>query len=102
MMELPADSDVTTANSTIVVRDDRTAVVELHPDHPGFSDSAYRQRRNVIAQMALDYESGQPLPDAPYTPEEHDVWHQVWQELDPMHEAHACREYRKRCSDELR
>ena len=56
MMELPADSDVTTANSTIVVRDDRTAVVELHPDHPGFSDSAYRQRRNVIAQMALDYE----------------------------------------------
>ena len=98
MMELPIDSDVTTANSTIVVRDDRTAVVELHPDHPGFSDSAYRQRRNVIAQMALDYESGQPLPDAPYTPEEHDVWYKVWQELGPMHEAHACREYREAVS----
>ncbi len=94
-MDLTTDSDVTTANSTIVVRNDRTAVVELHPDHPGFSDGAYRQRRNVIAQMALDYTSGEPLPEAPYTVEEHDVWSRVWKELEPRHDAHACREYRE-------
>ncbi len=72
---------------------DRNRVVQLSPDHPGFRDLAYRARRNHIAQLALDYRPGQPIPEAPYTAEEHEVWAKVWQALRPAHEAHACTEY---------
>jgi phenylalanine-4-hydroxylase len=74
---------------------DRNRVVQLSPDHPGFRDLAYRARRNRIAQLALDYRSGAPIPEAPYTSEEHQVWAAVWRALSPAHEAHACAEYRR-------
>ena len=63
---------------------DRNRIVQLSPDHPGFRDPEYRGRRNRIAQLALSYQSGQPIPEAPYSTEEHQVWHAVWQ---------ACAEY---------
>ncbi|HAF24848.1 MAG TPA: phenylalanine 4-monooxygenase [Blastocatellia bacterium] len=72
---------------------DRNKIVQLSPDHPGFRDQDYRARRNRIAQLALDYEPGQPIPDAPYTAEEHDVWRVVWEALKPAQQAHACAEY---------
>lgn len=72
---------------------DRNRVVQLSPDHPGFRDLAYRARRNRIAQLALDYRPGEPIPAAPYTPEEHQVWSAVWAALAPAHAAHACSEY---------
>ncbi|HSS22352.1 MAG TPA: phenylalanine 4-monooxygenase [Pyrinomonadaceae bacterium] len=74
---------------------DRNRVVQLSPDHPGFRDQAYRARRNRIAQLALDYRAGEPIPEAPYTSEEHAVWATVWQALTPAHAAHACQEYRE-------
>jgi len=73
---------------------DRNRMVQLSPDHPGFRDLEYRARRNRIAQIALDYRPGAPIPEAPYTADEHKVWAAVWQALKPAHEAHACREYR--------
>jgi phenylalanine-4-hydroxylase len=79
---------------------DRHRVVELSPDHPGFSDAAYRRRRNQIARLALEYEPGQPLPDAPYTDEEHRVWQTIWRELAQAHRDHACAEYLD-CLDRL-
>jgi len=72
---------------------DRNTIVQLDPDHPGFRDPEYRARRNHIAQIALAYKAGTPIPDAPYTPEEHVVWRRIWEALEPAHQAHACAEY---------
>ena len=72
---------------------DRNAIVQLDPEHPGFRDAEYRARRNQIAQIALDYQPGAPIPDAPYTLEEHEVWRTVWEALEPAHLGHACSEY---------
>jgi phenylalanine-4-hydroxylase len=72
---------------------DRNTMVQLDPDHPGFRDPSYRARRNHIAQIALSYHAGTPIPHAPYTPEEHLVWRKIWEALRPAHEAHACTEY---------
>jgi phenylalanine-4-hydroxylase len=72
---------------------DRNSIVLLDPDHPGFRDAAYRERRNRIARIARDYTPGAPVPDAPYTEEEHGVWRAVWEALEPAHASHACAEY---------
>ena len=42
---------------------DRNALVKLDPDHPGFRDPEYRARRNAIAQIAMTYKPGSPIPD---------------------------------------
>ncbi|HKC65086.1 MAG TPA: phenylalanine 4-monooxygenase [Pyrinomonadaceae bacterium] len=72
---------------------DRNTIVQLDPDHPGFRDSEYRARRNRIAQIALEYRPGTPIPDAPYTREEHSVWRTIWEALTLAHQKHACAEY---------
>ena len=56
---------------------DRNAIVRLDPDHPGFRDAEYRARRNRIAAIALRYEPGATVPDAPYTDEEHALWRTI-------------------------
>ena len=68
-------------------------LVQLDPDHPGFRDHEYRARRNAIAQIALEYEPGSPIPDAPYTQEEHQLWQIIQDALRPQHQRHACAEY---------
>jgi phenylalanine-4-hydroxylase len=90
------DNTTSTANSAVVLRDDRSAIVELDPDHPGFRDPAYRERRNAIAQLALDHVPGSPLPEVDYTDNDHEVWRKVWESLDGAHEKYACREYLER------
>lgn len=65
-------------------------LVQLDQDHPGFRDAEYRARRNTIAQAALDYVDG-PVPEVPYSEDEHAVWAQVWDSLDPLHQAWAPR-----------
>lgn len=72
---------------------DRNAIVQLDPDHPGFRDREYRKRRNQIAEIAMKYHPRDPIPDAPYTPEEHQVWKTIWAALEPAHQQHACAEY---------
>ncbi|HTG91204.1 MAG TPA: phenylalanine 4-monooxygenase [Pyrinomonadaceae bacterium] len=79
---------------------DRYSIVQLDPDHPGFRDAEYRARRNHIAQIAMSYRAGDPIPDAPYTAEEHGVWQTIWQALGPAHRKHACSEYLD-CLDQL-
>jgi phenylalanine-4-hydroxylase len=72
---------------------DRNTMVHLNPDHPGFRDQDYRDRRNRIARIALAYRAGETIPDAPYTLEEHGVWRTICKALVPAHRAHACAEY---------
>ncbi|HEX7721178.1 MAG TPA: phenylalanine 4-monooxygenase [Pyrinomonadaceae bacterium] len=74
---------------------DRNDIVQLDPDHPGFRDPEYRRRRNQIAQIAMKYHPHDPIPDAPYTIEEHQVWEIIWKALQPAHQLHACAEYRE-------
>ena len=77
-----------------VVRDGRGEVeVVLGPDHPGFSDPAYRARRNALAALALDWQPGRPVPRADYSEVEHGVWQTIAARLEPLHAAHACRAY---------
>ena len=80
--------------------DPRNSLVSLDPDHPGFRDHEYRLRRNAIAEIAMRYRPGTPIPAAPYTQLEHDVWKTIWQALGPAHREHACNEYRA-CVDRL-
>jgi phenylalanine-4-hydroxylase len=84
-------------DARLVTRDDTTAgrndIVQLDPDHPGFRDAEYRARRNQIAQLAMNYQPGDPIPDAPYTNDEHRVWQTIWRALRPAHQAYACSEY---------
>jgi len=68
-------------------------IVELDPEHPGFRDPEYRARRNAIADIAMSYRPGRPIPHAPYTELEHRVWQTIWNALGPAHRAHACAEY---------
>ncbi|HEY9282613.1 MAG TPA: phenylalanine 4-monooxygenase [Pyrinomonadaceae bacterium] len=74
-------------------RADRNSIVRLDPDHPGFRDAEYRARRNRIARIASEYEAGAPIPDAPYTAEEHGVWRVIREALEPAHARHACAPY---------
>jgi len=72
---------------------ERNAIVQLDPDHPGFRDQEYRGRRNAIARIASDYKPGMPIPDAPYTAEEHLLWRNIRDALEPAHQQYACAEY---------
>jgi phenylalanine-4-hydroxylase len=65
---------------------------ELSQDHPGFSDPAYRARREQIAALAETYRSGEPIPHAPYTDAEHEVWRLVTSELEVKHRRFATAE----------
>ena len=76
--------------SPVVTDDDGSVQVHLTADHPGFSDPLYRERRNDIARLSLDFHPGDPIPSVDYTDQEHEVWHIVSEELSPAHERHAC------------
>jgi phenylalanine-4-hydroxylase len=77
-----------------VVRGGRGEVeVILGDNHPGFSDPAYRARRNALAALALDWKPGDPVPRAEYSEVEHDVWRTIAAELEPLHARHACQAY---------
>ncbi len=67
-------------------------LVQLDPDHPGFRDAGYRERRNAIARIALRYQGG-PVPAVEYTRQEQETWRTVWTNLGPLHENRACAAY---------
>jgi phenylalanine-4-hydroxylase len=79
--------------SPVTKTDDGEVTVHLGDDHPGVNDPAYRERRNAIAAVALEWEPGQPLPQIEYTESEQEVWRTVCRELAPKYERYACRAF---------
>src|SRR6478609_8232074 len=72
---------------------DGSVTVELSRTHPGFSDTAYRARRNEIASLSVDRNPGAPIPRVEYTEIEHDVWRTVCRELASKHRTYATRSF---------
>ena len=72
---------------------DGDVTVHLADDHPGAVDPEYRERRNALAALAMDWQPGTPPPIAPYTDAEHEVWRTVCRELHTLHERLACAAY---------
>ncbi len=93
----------------------------MQADHPGFHDPVYRERRQVIAEKAIKYRHGDPLPHIEYTEgspcrrtcttiahcmftscrfhysffliEEVKTWGIVFEHLTTLYATHACREH---------
>jgi phenylalanine-4-hydroxylase len=68
-------------------------LVQLEADHPGFNDQDYRDRRDNIARLALDYVEGGVLPHVSYSRLESGTWRTVFRELLRLYPTHACAEY---------
>ena len=77
----------------VTVGPDAEVTVHLGADHPGVDDPVYRERRNALAALALEWKPGEPVPHAPYTAEEHEVWTVVCRELAVLHQRLACSQY---------
>ncbi|WP_433624379.1 phenylalanine 4-monooxygenase [Nocardia sp. CA-120079] len=71
---------------------DGDVMVHLSDEHPGVHDPDYRDRRNAIAALALDYAPGKPAPQIDYTDEEQQVWRIVSAELARKHQKYAATE----------
>lgn len=67
--------------------------VLLGQDHPGVNDPDYRDRRNAIASLSVDWHAGDPIPAVEYSSVEHEVWRIVSRELEALHSQHACHAY---------
>lgn len=65
---------------------------DLESDHPGFKDKEYRKRREEIAQIAINYRHGNPIPRVEYTPDEVKTWGAVYEKLTARYQKFACRE----------
>jgi phenylalanine-4-hydroxylase len=72
--------------------------VRLGEDHPGAADLDYQARRNAIAQLAVQWRPGQPLPRVDYTDAEHELWRLVSAELSVRHRRFACAEFLAGCA----
>src|SRR3989338_7990099 len=61
----------------------------LDLDHPGAHDIAYRQRRAIIVQKAVQFHKANPeqriIHHVDYTSEEHKVWRHVNAKLNILH-----------------
>jgi phenylalanine-4-hydroxylase len=72
---------------------DGRVTVELAGDHPGFTDLAYRARRDHLAGLAAAWQPGQAVPTPDYTDEEHEVWRAVSMALADLHDRMACQAF---------
>ncbi|ETO05966.1 hypothetical protein RFI_31435 [Reticulomyxa filosa] len=64
-----------------------------NPEHPGFNDPEYRQRRQQIADFASSFQYGSKPERIVYTKAETDAWSVIWNKLQPLVEKYACDQY---------
>jgi phenylalanine-4-hydroxylase len=76
-----------------------SAGAELQSDHPGFTDPEYRKRRSDIAQIAMDYRSGQEVPFVEYNEREISTWETVYHKLTSLYPSLACKEHNTALAD---
>src|SRR5204863_9016227 len=68
---------------------------ELHLDHPGANDPAYRERRDYIASLAKKFRETGEITDVDYNEEEQGIWRHVATRLEELHEKYASPFYLK-------
>ena len=62
-------------------------------DHPGFRDPDYRERREYIAKVALDYDvNDSQIPTIEYNQTEKDVWGYCYPKLKTLLKSNSCKE----------
>jgi phenylalanine-4-hydroxylase len=66
---------------------------ELHIDHPGANDPAYRVRRDYIAGLAKSFRETGVITDVDYTEEEQNIWRHVAGRLEEGHARRANKFY---------
>src|SRR5438309_1086161 len=66
---------------------------ELHLDHPGANDLAYRERRNYIAGLSKKFRETGVITDVDYTEAEQSIWCHVAGMLEEAHERRANKFY---------
>lgn len=66
---------------------------QLHLDHPGASDEAYRARRDYIAGLAKKFRETGVITDVDYTDEEQGVWQYVAGQLEEIQSRRASEFY---------
>jgi phenylalanine-4-hydroxylase len=64
-------------------------IEELHLDHPGANDQAYRERRDHIASLAKKFRETGEITDVEYTEDEQGIWRHVAGKLEGLHEKYA-------------
>lgn len=74
-------------------------IEELHLDHPGANDEAYRERRDHIAAMSKKFRETGVITDVDYTKQEQEIWRHVATRLEELHQKHASPFYLKAKSD---
>src|SRR5690349_21569279 len=72
---------------------------ELHLDHPGANDPAYRKRRDYIAGLSKKFRETGVITDVDYSEEEQAIWRHVAGRLEDAHSRRANRFYLKAKKD---
>jgi phenylalanine-4-hydroxylase len=70
-------------------------IEELHLDHPGASDMAYRERRDYIASLSKKFRETGVITDVDYNEDEQNIWRHVAARLEELHQKHASPFYLK-------
>jgi phenylalanine-4-hydroxylase len=68
---------------------------ELHLDHPGANDLAYRKRRDYIASLSKNFRETGVITDVDYTEAEQGIWRHVAGRLEEGHARRANKFYLK-------
>lgn len=74
------------------------AGTDLEADHPGFNDSAYRERREKLVNIVrhhYDKSNNDHIPNFEYNEKEISCWNSIWVHLEPLWNKYACKEYKQ-------